>query len=409
MSRALIITTVSGFLPKFENDNVKILRSLGFDVHYAANPEEQIYSFPEETFNDLGVTFHPVRIAKSPYRVVTNLKAISELIKIINREEAELIHCHTPVGGLIGRIAAQCVHLRSGRYIHVIYTAHGLHFYKGAPLKNHILYGTVERFLARFTDDIILINKEDYITAGKFRLKKDGKVHLIPGVGLDREEFRPYTKEERKRARDKLGLGERDLLILSVGELNKNKNHEIVIKALHKMHINDAKDRCIKYIIAGEGDLRDKLEDTIKQYGLENNITLFGYCPAKADWPNSVFVLQDLLGAADLFCFPSVREGLGMAPLEALAMGVPVLAADNRGSREYLQDGRNGYVCEWNDADSWVEGIEKIMAVSEEEKEKLSAYCRESTSAFDKRNTNLKMREIYDRARESINKKRIQR
>lgn len=405
MSGALIITTVSGFLQKFEADNVKILQSLGFEVRYAANPHERIYEFPENSLSEMGVAFHPIRINKSPYRIVSNLRAISETARIIKEENIDLVHCHTPVGGLVGRVAAQYAGIRGKRDIHVIYTAHGFHFYKGASLKSHILYGTAEKLLARLTDDIILINKEDFEAALKFRLKKSGKAFLIPGVGLDRNEFKPYAEEDRKAAREKLRIKERDFLIVSVGELNENKNHAIVIEALRKLLASDADASHIKYLIAGEGPFRSGIEGKIKQYGMEKSVILCGYCPARADDPGRDVVLQDLLGAADVFCFPSIREGLGMAPLEALAMGVPVLAADNRGSREYMQAGYNGYVCAWNDADSWVRGIERIMSLSDPAKAKLSTDCRESTERFDRSNTLRKMQEIYERAVRRISKK----
>lgn len=382
MKKALIITTISGFLLKFEQDNVKILQDMGYEVHYAANGHEQMYRYEDGAYENIGVHFHHIDIAKSPFKVFKNLKALRQLCELVRKEEIRLIHCHTPVGGVLGRLTgAMCKKMN----VHVIYTSHGYHFYKGASKKNNAIYYFIEKTMARYSDTIILINKEDYENTLKFRLKKDGKVFQIPGIGLDTKRFKPVNAEERNRLRQKLKIDENKFFVLSVGELNENKNHRIVLEALELLRSEGVDLSLIHYGICGDGPYRDKLEELIKSMNLESTVTAFGYCTD----------VKEYIGAADITVFPSEREGLGMAALESLAMGVPVIASDNRGTREYMVHGKNGYVCSYNDAVGFAENIKKLMNLSHFEKSKMSLDCVDSVKAFDKSKTHEKMTEIY--------------
>lgn len=382
MKNILILTTVSGFLNKFERDNVRILQDMGYTVHYAANKNEQIYMFDEREYDEMGVMFHHIDIAKSPYLFKVNYKAYTQIIDIIETYNISVIHCHTPVGGLLGRLVGR--HFRKNG-LKVIYTAHGFHFYKGAPFLNNTVFYMMERMMAPYTDVLVLINEEDYRNACKFSLKKGGQVYKIPGVGLDLERFSPLSHTKTEEARNRLGLKPEDFFIVSVGELNENKNHEVVLRALVKMRDSGKNISCIKYGICGDGFFRERLAGQIKKFGLEDNVTLYGYCKD----------VREILGCADASVFPSVREGLGMAALEALAMGVPVIAADNRGTREYMHSGKNGYVCGAKDIDGYIRGIEKIRNLSPSQIKKVRLYCRKSVQPFSKTCTNEIMKKIY--------------
>lgn len=190
----------------------------------------------------------------------------------------------------------------------VIYTAHGFHFFDGAPKKNWMFYYPVEKYLARFTDIIITINHEDYDRAGAFKYKKNGHAAIIPGVGVDTTRYTPMQDHEHAADQDFFH-------ILSAGELNENKNHRMVIDAIASLNLQN-----IQYSICGEGSLRGKLQEYIDNQGLSDRVHLLGYC----------YDMPQMLKTADLFIFPSYREGMGMAALEAMASGVPVIAADNR-------------------------------------------------------------------------------
>ena len=208
----------------------------------------------------------------------------------------------------------------------IIYTAHGFHFFRGAPIKNWLFYYPIELFLSRYTDILITINKEDFNLAKKnFKSKK---VEYVPGVGIDLSKFYP-SKTVRNKYRKKFNILDGDMVLISVGELNKNKNHKVVIEAL-----NDLKKTNIKYFIVGRGKKEDELKILIKKYKLEKNVFLLGY---RED-------VLPLLNMSDLFIFPSKREGLPLSLMEAMACGLPVICSDIRGNNDLIGNNDGGYL-----------------------------------------------------------------
>lgn len=381
MKNALIITTVSGFLLKFETDNIRLLQQQGYTVHYAANMNEPQYLFDPKRLEDLGVTAHHIDIARSPFMVGNNLHALQRVARLIDTYQIDLIHCHTPVGGLIGRLAP----LLSKHRPSVIYTAHGFHFYNGASRIHNLVYGGAEGFLARFTDSLVLINAEDYQAAQRFQLSPGGKTYLIPGIGLDMNHFSPVTPRQKSEYRRKHGLPDDVFLILSVGELNENKNQLVILKVLQQLLAQATAPDSIHYGICGDGFYREKMAEQIRQMGLERHVTMFGYC----------LDVREYVAMADVVVFPSRREGLGMAALEALSMGIPVVASDNRGTREYMQPGVNGYICDCDDVDGYARNITRILQMSRAEREELGIAARASVERFDRHATSSIMEEVY--------------
>lgn len=250
---------------------------------------------------------------------------------------------------------------------------------------NRVLYYGVEETLAKLTDVLIVINEEDYRSAQKFRLKRDGRLYKIPGAGLDRKVFKPLPEEKRSALRARLGIEKDDFFLVSVGELNDNKNQKAALEALAKMKRLNQDLSKIKYGICGDGFFRKRMERWILEMGLKDTVTLYGYCSN----------VPEILGCADASIFPSKREGLGMAGLESLAMGVPVIASDNRGTREYMEHGKNGYVCSYDDIDGFIKGIETLRNLSPEKRATMKAHCVNSAKPFDKRYTNAMMQRVY--------------
>lgn len=400
MKRVLFVTTISGFLPQFEKNDVKLLKQMGCQIHYASNFTNPIYAFDKTELEKNGVALHQIDIEKSPAKINKNIKAIKQLIKIIDENDIDIIHCHNPMGGVAARIAA-----RAGkRKPKVIYTAHGFHFYKGAPIMNWLLFYTAERFLARYTDIIVTINREDYIRAKKFRLKKNGEVYLIHSVGVDKEKFAPRP-ELRETKRAELGIPADAFHIVTAAELNENKNQKVVIEAVaaivnkyetsagndnkHNTNYAGKSNRTynIYYTICGKGPNEDKLRELIKAYGLENNVSLLGY---RTD-------MDEILQTADVFAFPSIREGLGVAAIEALMCNVPLIAADNRGTREYASDGNNGIVCRYDAVDEFEEAIELLYGNTAYRK-RMADRSRESVKKFTIEEVEKTMTKVYTRA-----------
>lgn len=371
---ALIITTISGFVPQFEMNDVRILQENGYTVHYASDFENPIYNIDQTQLKRDGLILHHIDIRKSPFQITKNTKAFLQLKQIIRKEQISLVHCHNPMGGVVGRLAAKA----SGREPYVVYTAHGFHFYEGAPKKNWLLYYTAERFLAAFTDRIITINREDYERANRFRLKEHGCVEQIPGVGVNIEKFRKKP-ELREIKRKELDIPPDGFHIVSVGELVENKNHAVVIEAVARLH-----DENIYYSICGKGPYRETLEHLIQKHHLEKQVRLLGY-------RNDV---QDVLQSADCFAFPSKREGLGIAAIEALACEVPVIASDNRGSREYMCHTENGIVCQADKVADFMHAICR-MRQSGQLRREMGEHGRRTAERFSIEATDKIMRRVY--------------
>lgn len=312
MKKALFVATVvKTHIMVFHLPFLKMLQEMGYETAVAARNDYDNKNKCNIPYCD---EYFDILFERSPFSFA-NIKAYRQLRKIIGEGHYDIIHCHTPVGGVLARLAAR------GSGAKVIYTAHGFHFYKGAPLLNWLVYFPIEWLCAWLTDVLITINQEDYALAQKYMHAK--QVFYIPGVGIDLEKFNRNIANEQKKAEkcSELGLNTEDKILLSVGELNKNKNQEIVIRALAK--INNPK---VKYFIAGEGNFRDYLLNLIKELGLNNQVKLLGY---RTD-------ILDLLAVTDLFVFPSHREGLSVSLMEAIACKVPVICSNIRGNKDLV-------------------------------------------------------------------------
>ena len=376
---ALILATTHDFLLKFERENVEILQAMGYTVHFAANLREPGYLSDQGAIRELGVVLHHIDIARSPYLLRENGRALQQLLEILRRWDVRALHCHTPVGGLLGRLAGRLSPLRPV----VVYTAHGFHFYRGAPLINRLAYYPVEWELARYTDLLLVINREDELAARRLPLPPGAKVVRLPGVGLDRRVFSPPTDRQRQEARRRYGVGPEEFLLVSLGELNLNKNHQVVLEALSLLK-ERGRLSGIRYVICGEGFARERLQREARERGLP--VSLWGY---RRDVPQ-------ILACADATVFPSRREGLGMAGLESLAMGVPVIAADNRGTREYMAFGKNGLIYPWDDPQGFARGILLLRGLDPRRRRELSQRCRDSVAPFDRARTRAAMERVYE-------------
>ncbi len=365
MKKVLIVSTVSRQFYLFEQGNIEVLKSLGYEVQGAANFEDA-----NERLDALDIVRHPFDIQRSPFSL-KNIKAYKQLKKIMKSENFDAVHCHSPMGGVLARLAAKSIGLYP-----VIYTAHGFHFYKGAPIINWLIYYPIEKWLARYTDTLITINKEDYNRAkSKFKTKR---VEYIPGVGIDLEKF--STNEiDRDLKRSELGLPKDTFVVLSVGELNKNKNHEVIIRAISK--IDNSK---IHYVLCGQGQLEGYLRSLSKELGLENQVHLLGF---RKDIP-------EICKISDLFAFPSYREGLSVALMEAMSAGLPIIASKIRGNTDLIQDGNGGYLHEPNDYLGIAKSIDKMI---DDEKLRIEMEIRnkEEVKKYDKQVVKDRMRDLY--------------
>lgn len=332
----LIVAHYSRFLVQFEMNNVKILQDMGYEVHYATNyQQEDMYADAPQRIQNAGVILHQIDFVRSPYQISANIKAYRQLKDLMAKEQFDGVHCHTPMAGVLARLAANATHTKP-----VLYTAHGFHFYKGCPIQNKLIYETAERIMAPYTDALITINEEDYQAAKTFSLR--GKAYKISGVGVDVEKIQNMQVDRAEKRRE-LGIPEDSFVMISVGELNENKNHIATIKAFIKLNLPQT-----YYLICGEGPLRQYLQKTIDENHMQQRIFLLGF---RTD-------VLEYLKSSDIFLFPSQREGLPVSLMEAMAAGVPCIASKIRGNVDLLPE-KNLF--DLNDETMLMEKIEKAV------------------------------------------------
>lgn len=331
MKKILIVSTVSRQFYLFERGNIEVLQSLGYEIHAAAN-----FSDANARLDELDIVRHPFDIQRSPFSL-TNIKAYKQLKQIMKSEKFDAVHCHSPMGSVLARLAAKAVGISL-----VIYTAHGFHFYTGAPVINWLIYYPIERLLSKFTKVIITINNEDYYHAQKFLADK---VFYVPGIGVNTRRFYKINANRRKK-REELGISNETFVLLSVGELNKNKNHETIIRAVAKN--NDPR---VVYLICGQGKLEPYLKRLANSFGVEHKIRFLGF-------RNDV---AEICSASDAFVFPSYHEGLPVSVIEAMASGLPIICSDIRGNSDLIENGKGGYLLKPGDVNGFASYITKVI------------------------------------------------
>jgi glycosyltransferase involved in cell wall biosynthesis len=369
--KILFVSSVSDFY-KFILNNMKICLDLGMDVSYACNLNTRAGEELKQVCTDLGIHLYHVEFARSPYSK-QNIKAYKQLKELIEKENFDILDTHTPMASVISRWICK------KRDMKIMYTAHGFHFFKGAPLKNWVLYYPIEKYLSKYTDILITINKEDYQRAkDNFKMKQ---LEYILGVGIDVEYFKNMQVDIEKK-RHELGVSENQKILLSIGELNNNKNHRIVIEAMHKLNNSN-----IVYMIAGIGSKKEELQALATKYELSENLKLLGY---RKD-------VAELYKIADVFVFPSKREGLSVSLMEAISSGIPCVVSDIRGNHDLIEDNINGYTFKVRkecNIDSLAKCIKNILN-NKDIRNKFRTKNVEKSNEFSRAIIGQKMIEIY--------------
>ena len=335
MKKILYVTTVSSTINVFLMPHIKMLIDRGNHVHIACSIDQDI----SEELLEYGVKFHKIDFSRNPISK-NNKNAYKQILNLQKVEQYDIVNVHTPVASFITRVALR------NENIKMIYTCHGFHFFRGASLISWILYYPMERIAARFTDTIITINKEDEERAKKFKLRKNGQVKLMHGVGINPKEYE-LNEFDKSSYKKELGLSDNDFIILILAELNKNKNHRQLINAIE---ILSKKYSNIKVLCAGKGELKDRLEKIVEEKGLSKTISFLGF---RSD-------VKELINISDCIALFSKREGLGKCILEGMIVGIPVIATNTRGPRELIQDGDNGYLVQVGNIKETANKIEKI-------------------------------------------------
>lgn len=353
--KVLLVSHVSGFVPQFEMNNVRILQEMGYEVHYASNYNTPSYGTDNERLKGTGIVRHQVDFVRSPWNVRENLKAYRQLKCLMEEHVFALVHCHNPMSAALTRIAAKA----SGTGP-VLYTAHGFHFYQGAPLHMWLIYGSMEWFLSFLTDQQICINKEDYLFAKHFF--HDRRISYIPGVGINTGKIHEISVDKKEKRRE-LGIPEDAIVLVSAGEMIPRKNQAVILKALAELNRDRSADGTEKpkyfCVICGHGELQEELLAQAKELKVEQQVLFPGY---RED-------LWELYKASDIFVFPSMQEGLPAALLEAMAAGLPAVCSDIRGNNELIINGRGGYRVPPKDVDAYVRRIKELSSTQDRRRE----------------------------------------
>lgn len=333
----ILLTATNAMIFHFLVPHIEKLLEMGHYVEIASTALEGYDDLLRNRIKKKTVKISYIRLNRSPFSL-SNYKGIIDLKRIIDNDSFDLIWTNEPVMSIATRLAARSARKKGTK---VVYMVHGFHFFDGSSKGSWLIFYPIERIMAKFADYLITINKEDFNRGKSFGFKD---VFYVHGVGLDTKRFREASVD-RSLKRKEIGIPNNVIMLLSVGELGTRKNHEVVIRALGEL-----KDKDIHYAICGEGVLEDYLKNLCKELGIAENVHFLGY---HRDIP-------EICKAADIYVFPSQREGLGIGALEGMASGLPLISSYVNGIRDYTEDGVTGYTIQPHNIEGYVMAIRKL-------------------------------------------------
>lgn len=367
----ILVTSTNAMAYHFLLPHIKMLIDEGYEVQLACT---NLTGYDELLCSQLvgkyNIPMQYIRLDRSPFNI-KNINGYKDLKGIISNNSFDIIITNEPVMSIVTRLAAR-KHRKKGTRI--IYFAHGFHFFNGAPLINWLLYYPVERFMSRFANDLVTINKEDYKRAQNFQFER---VFYIPGIGLDTKKF-SNVDVDRTNKRNEIGVPDKAIMMFSVGELGKRKNHEAAIRGLARTNNSN-----IYYVICGNGILYDYLKKLTMDLGLKERVVFLGY---RSD-------IAEICKAADIYVFPSQREGLGIGALEGMAAGLPLIASYINGIKDYAEEEKTGYCVKPNDFEGFANAMNKL-AKDKELREKMGNYNVEAVKRYDLKNVKSIIKDI---------------
>ena len=319
-----MLASVASMIDQFNMPNIVLLQKLGYQVDVACNfiegntcSDERVAELKQK-LQDMHVRCYQIDFARNIKHMGQNMRALRQVEGLMKQNGYAFCHCHSPIGGVVARIAGHRTRTK------VIYTAHGFHFYQGAPVMNWLVYYPVEKMLSRWTDVLITINHEDYkLAKKKFKMKK---LTYVPGIGIDTQR-ECLSQNEKEEKRKELGIPQDAFLITNAAEFTPNKNQKTVIEAIEQLHNPN-----IYFVMCGIGEKKAELEQYVKEHGLEEHIRFVGF---RND-------LHEIIQTSDCFVLSSFREGLSVALMEAMAEGLPVVCGRIRGNVDLVKNGFGG-------------------------------------------------------------------
>ncbi|MGM8364842.1 glycosyltransferase family 4 protein [Virgibacillus sp. W0181] len=333
VKKILFCATVDYHFKAFHLPYMKWFKQQGYQVDVAASGNIDL-PYTDNKYD--------ISIQRSPFSR-KNVSAYKELNEIINKNHYSIIHCHTPIGGVLGRLAAAGARKKGTK---VIYTAHGFHFCKGAPWLNWALYYPVERYLSRFTDCLITINTEDAQLTKAHRFPVKEMVQL-PGVGVDTNKYTQIAGNKKRALKKSFGYKPDDFLLFYAAEFNKNKNQAFLLDMLTFLKKESTN---VKLVLAGEGAKLEACKELAEKLGVDHLVHFLGF---RKD-------IDRLISMCDAAVACSFREGLPVHVMEAMSSGLPIVAVDNRGHRELVDDNETGYLLQSWDPSLFAKKVEQL-------------------------------------------------
>ncbi len=334
MKILLVANVAKEHVNKFHIPTIKYLQSKGCMVDVACSVDEDVPA---------GNHIYNMSWKRSPFTLQT-FRGIGELKKLIAKNNYDIIYCHTPVGGLVARIASRTARKKGTK---VVYCAHGLFYFKDAPLANWLMY-PLDRLMAKMTDMFITINPEDYE-----RVKKDFNpnmlVKMIHGIGANFDRLNIDNPENVKKVyRTDMGIPQDAEVLIYVAEILKNKNQQMLIRALKELHNIGRK---MYLLLPGPDHSKGEFHRLAAELGLKDYVKFLG-------WRNDI---GQLMAASDMCVASSIREGFGINLVEAQYCHLPVVAVANRGHKTIIRDGENGLLVPVNDYKGMADKVLEVM------------------------------------------------
>ena len=368
MNKILFVATVFKHFRAFHLPYIEWFKQQGWQVDVMANGDDPLDNV-HHSYN--------VPVSRSPFSI-SNIKAIRQAKKIINREKYDIVYCHTAMGAVLARLASKGARKRLGTK--VIYVAHGFHFFKGSPRKYWLMYYPMEKHLSRFTDAIVTINQEDYDLV-KTHGFKNQQTYKIPGIGMNTERLSLVDESKKIELREQFGYKKDDFILLYIAEYIPRKNHKFLVESMPKL-IEQIPS--IRLLFAGRGQLMEETKSYAKALGVDGHIDFLGF---RKD-------IGNVINISDVGVSASRQEGLGLNLAEEMFSGIPVVATVDRGHKEMIIDGENGFMFPQNDHDGFIQKV-VYMYNNPEERKRMGKRAYEIIQKFKLENSLKEMEKVF--------------
>ena len=336
MKKVLFVANIHKHFLAFHLPYIQWFKEQGYEVHVAAGGDRNVVVPNADKMFYLSLERHPFKMA--------NIKAYKELRRIIEAEGYCLVHCHTAMGSVVARLAARRERARG--HLKVLYTAHGFHFFKGSPRRYWLMYYPMERWLSRYTDAIVTINQEDYELV-KNRGFRNRDTYKIPGIGINTERLIVTDEETRHSLRREYGYDENAFIMIYIAEYIERKNHRFILEALPEI-VKEFPN--VKVLFVGRGVLMERMKALASTLHVEGHVDFLGF---RKD-------IGQLIALSDIGISASRQEGLPMNMAEEMYAGLPVVASEDRGHKELVDNGGNGFIFKQGDTREFVSQVLRL-------------------------------------------------